>query len=131
MTENRNSPTSEKLGCKNVAALIFVAIVWMLATLLAVARAGKVGWPGLLRDEGFTALAVISLTILAIVLIYRKEIIKSDTLNCPECDAPATQGHFSAWQFVVVICLFPLGLLALLAGRQPTRCPNCNHTWRT
>ena len=45
-------------------------------------------------------------------------------------DRIATAGRFSAWQFVIVICFFPLGLLALLAGRQPAQCPACDHRWQ-
>ena len=33
------------------------------------------------------------------------------------------------WAIVVAICFFPLGLLALLAGRSPATCTHCGHTF--
>jgi hypothetical protein len=30
----------------------------------------------------------------------------------------------------VAICFFPIGLLALLAGRKPTQCGNCGTLWQ-
>jgi hypothetical protein len=52
-------------------------------------------------------------------------------VSCPKCGAQATQGGFPAWEIIVAICFFPVGLLALLAGRKPTECPACQHTWQT
>ena len=40
-------------------------------------------------------------------------------ISCPKCSAATTQGGFAAWQIIVAICFFPLGMLALLAGRKP------------
>lgn len=54
----------------------------------------------------------------------------SSQLSCPKCSALAEQGGFSAWQWIVSICFFPIGLLSLLAGRKPTVCPKCNHSWK-
>ncbi len=51
-------------------------------------------------------------------------------LSCPKCNAVAERGGYPVWVIVVAICLFPVGLLALLAGRKPTRCPACAHTWQ-
>lgn len=51
-------------------------------------------------------------------------------LSCPKCGTLATRGGFYAWQLIVSICAFPLGLLSLLAGRKPTTCPKCSHTWQ-
>lgn len=51
-------------------------------------------------------------------------------LNCPKCDALATRGGIPTWQIIVAICFFPIGLLALLAGRKPTVCPSCGHSWQ-
>jgi hypothetical protein len=50
-------------------------------------------------------------------------------VSCPKCGTPTAQGGFPAWTIVVSICFFPIGLLALLAGRNPSRCPNCGNTW--
>ena len=52
-------------------------------------------------------------------------------LSCPKCGTLATRGGFKAWQIIVSICFFPIGLLALLADRQPTKCPKCGNTWQT
>ncbi len=51
-------------------------------------------------------------------------------LSCPKCNEMATRGGFMAWQIIVAICFFPIGLLALLASRKPTKCPKCGHTWQ-
>jgi len=111
-------------------ALAFVGLFWILITLAAVGRAHVVGWPGFLKDDGALALSAVSLTILIIVLVFRNEIIKPSSTLCPKCGVATRRGQFAAWQFVLVVCFFPLGLLALLAGRQPTECPNCGHVWQ-
>lgn len=51
-------------------------------------------------------------------------------VSCPKCSTPTPQSGFPVWVIVVAICFFPLGLLALLAGRNPSRCPNCGFTWQ-
>jgi len=51
-------------------------------------------------------------------------------LTCPKCDQLATRGGFKTWQIVVAICFFPIGLLALLADRNPTVCGSCDHRWQ-
>jgi hypothetical protein len=119
----------ERVGCGTIVALAFVALFWMLITLGAVLRSMTVGWPGLLRDEGALTLSVISLILLVIVLVYRDEIIKPSTTPCPKCGEPTRRGQFAVWQFILVICFFPLGLLALLAGRQSSVCPRCGRSW--
>ena len=50
-------------------------------------------------------------------------------VTCPQCNKLAERSGYQTWQIVVAICLFPIGLLALLSGRKPTRCNSCNHTW--
>jgi hypothetical protein len=50
-------------------------------------------------------------------------------LSCPKCDALTRRGGRPAWQIVVAILLFPIGLLALLAGRKPTVCEKCGYRW--
>jgi len=42
----------------------------------------------------------------------------------------ATRGGLKTWQIIVAICAFPIGLLALLADRNPTQCSKCQHTWQ-
>ncbi|MCB0811035.1 MAG: DUF2367 domain-containing protein [Flavobacteriales bacterium] len=52
-------------------------------------------------------------------------------VSCPKCSQTTKRAGFPAWQIVVAICFFPLGLLALLAGRKPTICQHCGHTFQT
>jgi hypothetical protein len=51
-------------------------------------------------------------------------------VSCPMCSKGTTAGGIPMWQIFVAICFFPLGLLALLAGRDPTTCQHCSHTWQ-
>jgi hypothetical protein len=51
------------------------------------------------------------------------------TVSCPKCGSLASRGGFPVWVIVVAICFFPVGLLALLAGRKPTQCGNCGTVW--
>ena len=50
-------------------------------------------------------------------------------LSCPKCGELTKRGGYKAWQIIVAVCLFPIGLLALLADRNPTTCQKCGHTW--
>jgi len=50
-------------------------------------------------------------------------------LSCPNCMTLTKKGGFKAWQIIVAIFFFPLGLLALLADRNPTICRNCGYSW--
>ena len=127
----RSHEKHQAIGCGTLAALSFVAVVWMLITVLAGSRARVVGWPALLTDVGVLALAATSGTLLVIVVFGRNEIASGGKTSCPKCGGSAITGQFSAWQFILVICFFPLGLLALLAGRQPAQCPQCDHRWKT
>ncbi len=52
------------------------------------------------------------------------------TISCPKCNTLTTRSGYPAWVIIVAICLFPLGLFALLAGRKPTTCGNCRFTWQ-
>lgn len=51
------------------------------------------------------------------------------SVSCPKCNILVQKAGYPTWVIIVAICFFPLGLLALLAGRQPTRCGNCGFTW--
>jgi DNA-directed RNA polymerase subunit RPC12/RpoP len=51
-------------------------------------------------------------------------------VSCPKCGTLTSQGSWPVWVIVVAICFFPIGLLALLAGRNPAHCPNCGFTWK-
>jgi hypothetical protein len=50
-------------------------------------------------------------------------------VSCPKCNNQTNRAGFPAWTIIVSICFFPIGLLALLAGRSPTRCGHCGFTW--
>lgn len=52
------------------------------------------------------------------------------TVSCPKCGSLVGQAGFPVWVIVVAICFFPLGLLALLAGRKPSQCGACGHVWQ-
>lgn len=52
-------------------------------------------------------------------------------ISCPKCNSLAEQGGYAAWQWAVSICLFPIGMLSLLAGRQPSTCMNCGYAWKS
>jgi len=51
------------------------------------------------------------------------------TVSCPKCGLPIQKAGYPAWVIIVAICFFPLGLLALLAGRKPTTCGGCGFTF--
>ena len=51
-------------------------------------------------------------------------------ISCPKCGSQTSQAGFPAWVIVVCICFFPVGLLALLAGRKPTICGGCGNMWQ-
>jgi len=55
----------------------------------------------------------------------------SRMISCPKCSELTVRAGFPDWAIILAICLFPLGLLALLAGRKPTVCPNCGFAWQT
>jgi hypothetical protein len=50
-------------------------------------------------------------------------------ISCPKCTTLTPQAGFPTWAIIVAICFFPIGLLALLAGRKPTTCGQCGFTW--
>jgi hypothetical protein len=52
-------------------------------------------------------------------------------VTCPKCNTLGSQGGYPTWAIVVSICFFPVGLLALLAGRSPTVCPSCSYSWQS
>lgn len=52
-------------------------------------------------------------------------------VSCPKCNTLTPLGGYPTWAIVVAICFFPVGLLALLAGRNPTVCSNCGMSWQS
>jgi hypothetical protein len=51
-------------------------------------------------------------------------------VSCPKCNMIASQAGYPAWVIIISICCFPVGLLALLAGRKPSTCGRCGFTWQ-
>lgn len=51
-------------------------------------------------------------------------------VSCPKCGAPAPAGGWPIWVILVAIFLFPFGLFAFLAGREPSVCPSCHFVWQ-
>jgi hypothetical protein len=51
-------------------------------------------------------------------------------VTCPKCNSQVNRSGYPVWVIIVAICFFPLGLLALLAGREPSRCQQCGNVWQ-
>jgi hypothetical protein len=51
-------------------------------------------------------------------------------ISCPKCNTLQERAGYPAWVIIVCVCLFPVGLLALLGGRKPTKCAQCGFTWQ-
>lgn len=51
-------------------------------------------------------------------------------ISCPKCSEVVAQAGYPAWVIIVAICFFPVGLLALLAGRDTTTCHKCGFKWQ-
>jgi hypothetical protein len=56
--------------------------------------------------------------------------VDARSVTCPNCNTSQKRAGYPAWAIVVSVCLFPFGLLALLAGRKPTKCIQCGSTWK-
>lgn len=52
------------------------------------------------------------------------------TVSCPKCNTLNVRSGFPVWTIIVSICFFPIGMLALLAGRKPTQCRQCGFIWQ-
>jgi hypothetical protein len=51
------------------------------------------------------------------------------TISCPFCGSQTKRGGFALWQYLMSIFFFPLGMLSLLAGRQPSLCKSCQKSF--
>ena len=51
------------------------------------------------------------------------------SISCPKCGGKVERGGFRTWQILLCIFLFPIGLIALAAGREPSICKKCGYTW--
>jgi len=104
---------------------------WLLTLLLA-SPLLLGGLRGALKNNaegmmiGFGGYGAISLLVLLHELLGRS---KGTELSCPKCDTLTRRGGRPAWQIIVSILLFPIGLLALLAARKPTVCAHCGYRW--
>jgi hypothetical protein len=47
---------------------------------------------------------------------------------CPKCSTLTKEGGFRGWQILLSILIFPIGLVFLLAGKQPSTCLGCGTT---
>lgn len=56
--------------------------------------------------------------------------INMAVVNCPKCSEFATKGGYHTWQIIVAVCFFPIGLLALLAEKEPNKCLKCGFIWQ-
>lgn len=52
-------------------------------------------------------------------------------ISCPECKKLTKKGGYQTWQIAVAICFFPIGLVALMAPKNPTKCDSCGFTWQS
>ncbi len=50
-------------------------------------------------------------------------------VSCPKCSEKTEQGGYRWWQWGFGIGMFPIGLALFLAGKKPTVCHKCGHTW--
>jgi len=103
---------------------------WLLVLLLAspLLLAGVIG--AIEGKQGSTN-AVVGFGAISL-LVWLHELwgrSKGVELSCPKCDALTRRGGRPAWQILVSIFLFPIGLLALLGARNPTVCEKCGYRW--
>jgi|GEM_PF-624430 len=71
-------------------------------------------------------LLILMIPILLIISVTGRKV----TVTCPRCGTETRRGGYSWWQILVAILFFPIGLLALAAGRQPTECTDCGFRWQ-
>ena len=53
----------------------------------------------------------------------------ADIVTCPKCTNNVQRGSYPIWVIIVAIIFFPIGLLALLAGRQASVCAACGNAF--
>jgi hypothetical protein len=104
---------------------------WLIVMLLASPLLFVGVFSAIKGDEertliGFGSFGAISLLVWLHELWGRS---KGVELSCPKCDALTRRGGRPAWQILVSIFLFPIGLLALLGSRNPTVCEKCGYRW--
>ena len=62
--------------------------------------------------------------------VPKQNIVAASSLSCPKCNELTPRGSRPVYQLICSICLFPFGLLTLLAGRNPTVCRSCGFRWQ-
>lgn len=82
--------------------------------------------PQIGAPELVICLGLLFILILLVVLVTGRTV----ELTCPKCGTLTKRGGYAGWQIVVAILFFPIGLLALAAGRQPTECMECRFRWQ-
>jgi len=50
---------------------------------------------------------------------------------CPKCNELTHKGEYKAWQIIVAVCFFPIGLIALDADRKISTCKKCGYKWQS
>lgn len=56
---------------------------------------------------------------------------RQQMVSCVKCSTLTERVGFSLGQMLCCFFFFPIGLLALLGGRDPTVCGKCGHIWTT
>lgn len=81
--------------------------------------------PQIGAPELLCLVALLFIFVLIIALTGRRV-----TVTCPKCGTETRRGGYAGWQIIVAILFFPIGLLALAAGREPTECAECTFRWQ-
>ena len=81
------------------------------------------------RVIGFLACVTILIAPIVIAMLYALY-RRRPVVICPLCRQPTEPPQFPSWVIWVCILFFPLGLLALLVGKNPATCQKCGRTFR-
>lgn len=98
-----------------------------------------------MSSDETSILILLLFIILIIALIYEIKVMPNfisklgDQMNgqenmhevsCPKCNSLVKRADYPNWVIWVAICFFPVGLLAVLTGREHTSCNKCGFKWR-
>jgi len=78
------------------------------------------------RSETTEILCVGGAAWMFIIFLVFLGLTRTVVVSCPKCDSVTRRGGYAAWQILASILLFPIGLVALAGGRQPTKCILCD-----
>ena len=85
-------------------------------------------------NNGASILSFLPLIVIIGIVVLILRLVKNRNIphiSCPKCGNLCEQGGYKKWQILVAVFGFPWGLLALLAGKNPTQCINCGFTWQS